>query len=181
MVNNPETEFIQSDEKGQSEVSKLYSEGLTTKDKIEKLTDNNLDVLRLADLRSPWGRRELISVLTKAEELGHHRGFDEGMMEEQVQDICNDIVENMLVKVDDGKKSGATSVSLAESVEEQDATVMHQAMIRARKIFNNAELPAQVDLQTSQNEEGNTLFNISLIIDLQNSQLETVETLISER
>lgn len=181
MAIGPETGFKQSDEKGQSEVSKLYSEGLTTKDKIEKLTDNNLDALCLTDLRSVWGRRELTSILTKAEELGHHRGFDEGMMEEQVQDICNDIVENMLVKVDDGRKSGATSVSLAESVEEQDVTVTHQAMIRARKIFNNADLPAQVDLHTSQNEEGNTLFNMSLIIDLQIYPPEPTEPLTSER
>ena len=177
----PKTEFKQPDEKGQSEASKLYSEGLTTKDKIEKLTDNNLDVLRLADLRSPWGRRELISILTKAEELGHHRGFAEGIIEERVQNTCDDIVGDMLAEVDDGRESGAEKVSLVESVEEQDFTVTQQAMMRAKKIFNNAELPAQVDLQTSQNEEGNTLFNLSLIIDLQNSQPETVEPLTSEK
>lgn len=101
------------------------------------------------------------------------------MMEEQVNDTCNDIIGYMLAEIDDGRKSGATSVSLAESVEEQDVMVTHQAMIRARKIFNNADLPAQVDFHTSQNEDGNTLFNMSLIIDLQNSQPETVEPLTS--
>lgn len=181
MANNPETGSKQTDEKGRPSISDLPEQILTTTDKIEQLIDKSLDTLRLADLRSEWGRRGLTSILTKAEEIGHQRGFAEGMMEEQVQDICNDIVGYMLAEVDDGRKSGATSVSLAESVEEQDVMVTHQAMIRARKIFNNADLPAQVDFHTSQNEEGNTLFNMSLIIDLQNSQPETVEPLTSEK
>lgn len=180
MTNGPEVGFKQPEEKGQSEVGSLSFEELTTKDKIDKLIDNDLDVLCLANLRSPWGRRELTRVLAKAEEMGNRRGFAEGVIEEQVQDTCNDIVGNMLAKIDDGKKSGATVVSLDKPVEEQDVTITRQAIIRAKKIFNNAELPTQAGIYTSQNEEGDTLFNMSFIIDLQNDQPESAETLTPE-
>jgi hypothetical protein len=180
MADRPESEFKRAEEKGKPEVGEVPFENLTTKDKIEKLIDDSLDALRLADLRSEWGRRELTRVLGIAEELGHQRGFAEGVIEEQVQNTCEDIVGNMLAKVDDGKKSGAKLVSLDETIEEQDVTVTSEAMIRARKILNDAELPAYASINMSKTKEGETSFSMSFVVDLQNDQSEPTETLAPE-
>jgi hypothetical protein len=181
MVNTVEAELGDTAEKGQSTISGHQEQSLTTKDKIQQLINENLDTLRLADLRSEWGGRELSRVIKQAEEIGHQRGFEEGIIEERVQETCNDIVGYMLAEVDDGRKSKVATVSLTESVEDKDINIMHQAMLRAKKIFINANLSSKVDFYTSQNEEGNTLFNFSLIINLLPEQLKSEDALTSEK
>jgi len=180
MADGPGLEPKRTVEKGNPEVGEVPFENLTTKDKIEKLINNSLDALCIADLRSEWGRRELTRVLGIAEELGHQRGFAEGVIEEQVKDACEDIIGNMLAKVDAGKKSGATIVSLDETIEEQDVTVTSEAMIRARKIFNDADLPAYASINMTKTKEGETSFSMSFVVDLQNDQSEPTETLTPE-
>lgn len=174
MANNLELGNI--DEKGQSTINDHQEQSLTPEDKIQRLISKNLGALQLADLRSEWGGRELTRVISQAEEMGYQRGFEEGIMEEHVQETCNDIVGYMLAEVDDGRKSGEAIVSLTESVEEKDVNVTQQAMLRAKKIFLNAELSTRVAFHTSQNKEGKTLFNFSLTIDLLPDQLKS-ETL----
>ncbi len=181
MTNIPEAEFEIPCLQGQPEIDDMSFEALSTNDKIERLIDSSLDALRLADLRSSRGRFELTSVLEKAEEMGYKRGFSEGVVEEQVQDTCNDIVGYMLAEIDNGVKNGSTHASFTEPVEEKDLTMKQQAMVRARKIFIDAEIPAQVDFYTDHDDNGETLFYLNLNLDLaalspEFAQLSATET-----
>ncbi len=163
MVNNPESKMGHSVEKEQPSTDNTPEQLLSTSDKIQQLIDENMAALQIADLRSETGGRELTRVIKKAEEMGYQRGFSEGVMEDKVKETSNNIVGYILAEIDNGSKT----VSLAESTDEKDAYVTQKAMLRARKKFIDANLPAQVSFHTSLGEESNTLFNFNITIDLQ--------------
>lgn len=171
MVDNPKSESLHPSESEQSKNGENSEKNVTNTDNIQQLIDENMEALQLADLRSERGGRELARVIKQAEEIGYNRGFFEGVIEEQVQKTCNDIVGYMLEEIDSGSKT----VTRAESTDEPDSIVTQKAILRARKILIDADFPAQVNFHTSQSDTGDTKYNFNLTIDLQPNQAEGAE------